>query len=149
MNRRNAQLGAAAIVGCIAYAASSLAAAPPGQYSIVNGTVKDNRTGLTWQQAVDWNTYTLSAAQTYCQNLSLDGTSWRLPTCKELLTLIDPVQDPAPAIDPTAFPGTPPENFWTSVTYINDGSRNWLVDFNQGYSISAPATQPSRVRCVR
>src|SRR5215472_2763046 len=83
------------------------AAAPVGRYTIANGTVYDNKTKLTWQQQ-SASQITLSAAPTYCSSLGLDGDTWRLPTMKELITIVDySIAPNGPAIDSAAFPGTP------------------------------------------
>ena len=64
-----------------------------------NGTVKDNITGLTWQQSSDTNKdgtinaydkMSYSHALSYCSNLKLGGfNDWRLPDIKTLYSLID------------------------------------------------------------
>lgn len=64
-----------------------------------DGTVSDLVTGLVWQQTADADgdsdidaddKLTYSGSQSYCANLSLAGhTDWRLPTIKELYSLID------------------------------------------------------------
>jgi len=66
-----------------------------------DGTVTDNVTGLLWQQCTNGlsgggcaagtttNLYTWSQAVTLCASLSLAGTSWRLPTDFELITIVD------------------------------------------------------------
>lgn len=64
-----------------------------------DGTVKDNVTGLIWQQSPDTNgdgsiTYadklTYAQATSYCANLSLAGyDDWTLPTIKQLYSLMD------------------------------------------------------------
>lgn len=60
--------------------------------------VTDNVTGLVWTQSTDIDGSGVvdyadkmyqGDAETYCSNLSLDGYSWRLPTIKELYSLID------------------------------------------------------------
>lgn len=76
-----------------------------------NGTITDNVTGMQWQQspdtdgdgaidAADKRSY--SAAVSYCENLSLAGyTDWRLPTIKQLYSLID-----FRGTDPSGYNGT-------------------------------------------
>ncbi len=76
-----------------------------------DGTVKDNVTGLIWQQSPDTNgdgsiTYTdkltYSQAAAYCTNLSLAGhDDWTLPTIKQLYSLMD-----FRGIDPSGESGT-------------------------------------------
>jgi len=50
----------------------------------------DNNTGLQWQKASGGYSKTWDAAVTYCDELSYGGYSdWRLPTIKELMTIVD------------------------------------------------------------
>ena len=127
------------------------AAAPPLRYAVnvAAGVVRDTATGLIWQRTLSSTTYSWDDAKTYCQELPLDGKRWRLPSIKELLTLIDPTQR-MPAIDPTAFPQTPSEQFWTSTPeQASDGYSKWRLDFSYG-STSAMAPEAAyRVRCVQ
>ena len=55
-------------------------------------TVKDNHTGLEWQDNRDAKTVKRDwqGAKGYCQELTLAGyDDWRLPTIKELQSIID------------------------------------------------------------
>src|SRR3712207_5444308 len=92
----------------VAMGAASIARgdAPPDRYTInaSQGLVTDVRTGLVWQQAPNAMQYTWDAANTYCRGLTLGGmTGFRIPTLKELMTLVDPTRV-RPAIDTKAFP---------------------------------------------
>lgn len=54
-----------------------------------DGTVTDLNTGLMWQQSLPPDKYTYSESVTYANNSTLAGyTDWRLPTIKELYSLI-------------------------------------------------------------
>jgi hypothetical protein len=89
-------------------------------------------------------------AQTYCQNLNLGGYSsgWRLPTLIELESVVnDSVYNPA--IDTTAFPGTPSYWFWSSSPYAYATSGAWVVNFVFGYTLTYDTSNTYRVRCVR
>jgi len=136
----------------LAPALPASADAPPGRYTVASGTVQDTRTGLTWQRAVDANTYTQPNAISYCTGLTLAGGGWRLPKVSELLTLVDPTKS-SPAIDATAFPSTPGGYFWSSSAYVGAGGAGdaWYVDFMTGLSSHSPtgSTASYRVRCVR
>jgi hypothetical protein len=138
-------LGVAVIV-----AAPARADAPAGRYSIAApGTVLDKRTGLTWQQGVDAKLYAWADAQAFCAALTLQGGGWRVPSMKELQTLLD-VRLQSPAIDPTFFPDTPVESFWSSSLWVGDPTFAWHVYFSLGYArYKFTLDTPLRVRCVR
>ncbi|HEX7480716.1 MAG TPA: DUF1566 domain-containing protein [Polyangiales bacterium] len=133
----------------LALAFPALADAPPGRYTVstTTGTVYDTRTKLTWQQTVDANSYTQANAKTYCTNLAPVGTGWRLPNVRELLTIVDPTKY-NPSIDPTAFPSTPVDYFWSSSNYVGPSGGAWYVNFVDGSSGTDVTTSSYRVWCV-
>jgi Protein of unknown function (DUF1566) len=121
------------------------ASAPPGHYTISSGTVFDTRTRLTWQQSVPAATFTLASAGAYCAGL---GTGWRLPTIRELETIVDySVAPPGPTIDAAAFPNTPTNLFYVTSTLVNGSSLHWSIDFSNGV-IGNNAGEPFNVRCA-
>src|SRR3989442_1486106 len=69
-------LGLAAVTAALIVHAQGM----PYCYTVDNGTVIDNRTGLVWQQTMTSTAMTWSDAQAYCAALSLNGATWRLPT---------------------------------------------------------------------
>jgi hypothetical protein len=110
-------------------------------------TVLDTLTGLEWQRT--WSEspgpgYWQPAAD-YCEDLVWAGRGdWRLPTLQELAGLVHQGRS-APAIDPAAFPGTPPTTFWTS-----SRASSWeyyTVDFQHGVTLITGRAEA--VRCVR
>jgi hypothetical protein len=116
------------------------------------GLVADSRNGLVWQAVVDGNTYTWAAAKAYCAGLTSatigpDGWVWRLPTRAELVSIVDVTRN-NPAIDPTAFPSTPTESFWSSSPTARSPSSAWLVDFRDGSSAYLDTSIAIGVRCV-
>ena len=125
--------------------------APAGQYTIdaAAGTVTDTKTGLVWQRDIPAGTYTWAGAKAYCSSLGLAGGGWRLPSMKVLQTLVDESRV-SPAIDLTAFPGTPSDFFWTSSAVSGSSVYAWYVDFyNGGYTDNNLVGDSYRVRCVR
>jgi hypothetical protein len=115
--------------------------------SASGGGVTDIWTGLTWQASVDSTKRSHSDAETYCSTL---GTGWRLPSVKELLTLVAATRK-QPSIETLYFPSTPSDNFWTStLNRTNPTTQAWYVNFTEG---SSTATEPRSnlwlVRCVR
>ena len=129
------------------------AAAPAGHYVVTagSGTVYDTKSKLTWQQTVSSTTYTWTDAKTYCAGVgtNLGGTGWRLPTIKELQSILDLSQTAAPYIDPTAFPATPSNSFWSSSPVATYPSYAWLVYFSTGSTSGNSITDTKNVRCVR
>jgi hypothetical protein len=115
-------------------------------------TVVDPRTGLTWQRDVASASSTWLEALATCNTLVLDGASeWRLPSYKELWSIVD-ITRSQPAIDPMAFPNTPPDHFWSSSPVGQDRTRAYFVDFAHGAPSGTggfPMTDLKGVRCVR
>jgi hypothetical protein len=150
----NARLLSSLAVVAVAASLALLAHAdaPTGHYNNANGTVYDTKTKLTWQEPGPSTPYTWTEAKTYCAGLSLDGTGWRLPTVKELLTIVDESRR-NPAIDPTAFPGLldlQSSEFWSSSLRAGDSSVVWSVSFRiSGRTQYWPVSTRCNVRCVR
>lgn len=117
--------------------------------------IRDRHTELRWQRYVDARFVTQPEAQAGCAALTLDGRKWRLPSMKELLTIVDEnvhaeyengVAVPK-AIDSHAFLGTPSQCFWT--TPLLAGNKAWGVSFRTGDASSLDATgQGCAFRCV-
>ena len=135
---------------------------PPGQpvarYNIVglapDETVTDLGTGLEWRRAALDGTYTFGQAQLQC---GAAGSGWRVPSVKELQTLVDDDKTAAPHLDDTVFLGTPTGRapFWTSSRSADLANAAWFVNFGTGESADATLVtgalldQPYQVRCVR
>jgi Protein of unknown function (DUF1566) len=136
-----------ALVGVVRPA---IADAPPGRYAIAAGEVTDTQTGLIWQQGMSAAAgATWADAPAYCSTLALNGHVWRLPSLRELQTLVDETK--TPAIDLTAFPGTPTTYFWTSDAFTGNPGNAWVVDFTYGFTFGfgIDVTFAYPVRCVR
>ncbi|MFF3501066.1 DUF1566 domain-containing protein [Streptomyces sp. NPDC003247] len=113
--------------------------------------VRDDVTCLTWQRSVAPRAYTFEDARSYCENLGLDGGGWHLPTRIELMSLVDTTRS-GPAIDTSAFPGTPAQYFWTSTPWAVEKTplRAWIINFYEGLtSNAADQSGAYQVRCVR
>ena len=97
-----------------------------------NGTISDAASGLMWQQSDSIKGMNWQDALKYAQSLSLGGHSdWRLPSAKELQSIVDYRRSPettgSPAIDPV-FQTTSIINeggkkdypyFWSSTTHLD------------------------------
>lgn len=131
----------------VLFDAPANANAPAGRYTVTADTVVDSRTELTWQRATgpasSWED-----AGSYCEGLSLNGTGWRLPTVKELLTLVDHSRTD-PAIDTTAFPDTESGWYWSSTPRASGSTEAWHVRFEWGDAWPESRVSDGFVRCVR
>jgi len=138
-------------------APSDPAVAPPDQYSLVSDDeVRDNYTGLIWQRGGSDDQLSWQEAVDYCNDLNLGGTAWRLPSIRELATLVDEAQV-APAINREMFPDTKygaRSNDWYWAT-PERGSAAWGLNFDDGFTGTNTGSAawntfgPSWARCVR
>lgn len=92
---------------------------------------------------------TTADAATACANLSLNGRGWRLPTVKELVTLVDVSVASGPTIDSTAFPDTPSGPFWSSTPWAEAACVAWTVYVFGGNAYSDEVSNSDYVCCVR
>ncbi len=114
------------------------------------GVVTDKTTKLQWEDTpLSASAYkSWSAAQSYCAQLNLNGTGWRLPTKRELETLVDYGKSGL-AIDSIfenmAF------TYWSATPYVNDDTQAATVTYSGGYSQSKRSKTDTSVyvRCVR
>jgi hypothetical protein len=126
----------------------SRADAPLTQYLILSGTAYDTKSQLTWERYPSLYIYSWEEAQTHCRDLDLDGSGWRVPSVKELQTLVDEGRT-EPSVDSFAFPVTANAKYWTSTVRASDKSRGWLVSFSFGSTSTDDISHFYRVRCVR
>jgi hypothetical protein len=165
----NASLTEALFVRCArGPAPASSPALPTARYTVANGTVYDTRTMLTWQQAAPSGAYTWADAKSYCASVSLNGApgvdqdsgtadgaggagGWRVPTAKELLTIVDVTKSTSPSIDCEAFGGAHADSVWSSTLYVGFSRQplGWAVHFDAGRLIALDVTSLNAVRCVR
>ena len=109
-------------------------------YSKDGSEVTDNATGLVWRRCVEGMTWSGSSCtgsatenthEAALQPAQAQTGGWRLPNIKELASIVDRSRK-SPAIDPAAFPTTPPGFFWTSSPYVGNSDKAWFVDFYDG-----------------
>jgi len=113
-----------------------------------NGTVTDTSTGLMWQQDGS-NHKNWKDALAYCEDLGLgDYTDWRLPTIKEIKSLVDDSRY-NPAINITFFSSTVSSVYWSSTTNADDTNNAWGVNFYDGYDDYYYKSDSYYVRAVR
>lgn len=127
----------------------TLAAAPAGRYTVTADTVTDGATHLVWQRGGESLSYSWISALSYCRNLRLGATTgWRLPTAKELQTLVDQ-RGTGTLIDTAAFPTATAGFFWSSTPVAASPDKAWGVDFSSGAATSRTTGSGYPVRCVR
>jgi hypothetical protein len=126
--------------------------------------VKDNQTGLVWQQLADGSYPSLNwtDADAYCTDLEHAGfDDWRMPSAYELFKLVRLDHAGSNHHDLSLFPNSPGDFFWTNGT-TNLYGPEWRLTLTFGsYVAPAPFSGPSqplladlmefehRVRCVR
>lgn len=138
-----------ALAAITAACCAAYANAPPGHYAVkAQGVVRDEKTGLLWEQKASVATFTHDQALAHCSELGLDGGGWRLPSIRELNSLVD-TSRVNPAIDAIAFPGTEAAIFRTSTPHASIAGTTWTVDFHYGQAQQVLLQDPAMTRCVR
>ncbi len=115
-----------------------------------NSVVTDKINAIYWQDnsaaqksSKDWDDAVL-----YCDELVLNGVShWRLPTFKELFSIVDYTRV-HPAINPV-FSFVNEGTYWTSTGFAPSRSRAWTIDFRTGKTYYSYTTTNHAVRCVK
>jgi hypothetical protein len=148
-------------------AVDALAMEPPNHYTISNGEVTDNYTGLIWEQTYSSASMAWSGAAGYCSGLSLNGHAWRVPSLNELASIVDEGRvgnnKPSPgaqgAVNLTAFPDTVncglTNWFWANAQFVGS-TFSWGINYcdgftgyNNGTGTAFNAFTVGYVRCVR
>jgi len=113
------------------------------RFEVDGSTTIDHETHLRWQRSVASKSHQSPGCGT------VNGfTDWRLPTLKELETLVD--ESLNPPIDPSYFPGTSTQDYWTSTLAV-PASSYYTMDFSDGTTGEAvgAGTATNYRRCVR
>lgn len=111
--------------------------------------VKDLQTGFTCEQSPDVFYGVWTEAIGHCRAKTLSGqTAWRLPSIKELSTLIDSSQK-----DPALPTGHPFGNikssiYWSSTPSETDDMVAWHVSFFSGEIVTDQKSQTRRAWCM-
>ena len=138
------------------------AARPDADYDTNSGdgTVTHKPTGLMWQRCLAGQTWSGSSctgtANVYSwvnakaiSNTFAAKTDWRLPTQKELLTLVDFAKTTAPAINTTIFSNDGGANVWSSTGFVDDTAQAMYVALSNGASYHQSVANALSVRLVR
>lgn len=117
----------------------------------------DNKTGLMWQDDSEAESIVLNweDANQYCSDLTLSGyNDWRLPSIKELLSIVDMNR-----FDPAIKQGFKYifhekekygyyYEYWSS-TPSDTSDLAWIVDFHNGSTDRDNKMNKEHIRCVR
>lgn len=115
-----------------------------GPYTDPNdGTINDTGNNLLWRKCARGRgtagmnytncgtvsgpaeTSNWASAVSYCNGLGAalgDGRQWRLPSVKELISIVDYSRSAKPVINLTLFPNTANERYWTSTNSFASGN---------------------------
>ena len=149
----------------LAVALPATARAPDSQYERYDSDaveIRDRETSLVWDRKNVIKQPNPAIAQGYCDGTVFPANNGRVPTVKELLTLVD--EDPhieydssfkppnvQKYIDQNAFAETKTpidRPYWTSTPGPTAG-QFWTVDFATGKTALRGTADPLYVRCVR
>jgi hypothetical protein len=123
-----------------------------------DGTITDHYTGLLWMKCPEGMSGTncqsgspsqreWGKARAECANLTVAGkTGWRLPTLKELQSIVDS-DSFRPAIN-TKFFGASSDPYWTSTPLAEHLSGMAIVVFVDGSTYYVSTGTPAATRCV-
>jgi len=123
--------------------------------------VTDRKFGLIWRRCVEgmnWdgamcsgvaNTFTYEAALRQAMvKVGSASPVWRLPDVNELSSIADRGRINA-AVDPAAFPVTPPNWFWSASPYLGNSGFARVVNFFNGSVYVSNRNHSGYVRLVR
>ncbi|MFH1809054.1 MAG: DUF1566 domain-containing protein [Pseudomonadota bacterium] len=122
-----------------------------GNLRFTAGTYVDRRSGLQWQSQHTAD-QSLQQALALCEGLSLAShDDWRLPSLKEMETLVD--RTDAHQSSPQTFAGivdsTIANEYWTSTPATPPLYGFYTVSFDNGRHLSRYRSSSHYVRCVR
>lgn len=157
--RRRSFVPVAALVAVL-LGGSALADAPRDQYAPFDRDepfIVDQHTGLAWSRRAETER-SHAAARAVCATLTYLTMPMRLPTAKELLTLVD--EEPhgeyengrvvQKMFDRAAFAGLPVDRaYWTDSLAVGAGNEAWTVNFGSGELAKAATVDDRYVLCVR
>jgi hypothetical protein len=107
-------------------------------------------TGLVWRRGEAPTSYSVTDATKYCSGL---GEGWRLPTLRELTSIMDYAVQVAPYVDASVFPGVSKNladaGDYRTATEVGGSANRYLVNFGSGIIKSYGATYARLVRCVQ
>ena len=139
------------ILGFVVFLFSSIPLSAAERFTLVldGAGVKDQQTGLVWEQAPDLEHDVWSRSVERCMTKAVGGKrGWRAPTIQEMKSLVDPAQK-----DPALPPGHPFSNiksaiYWTATPHPTDDIVAWQVSFFSGEPVTDQKSGTRRMWCV-
>jgi hypothetical protein len=119
--------------------------------TVFTGAVRDNNTGLVWEQVPDATGRPWGSATGYCVNKNVGGTrGWRLPSVAELASVLDGSPGAvAPFVPASVFTGVQSAGYWSATTNPDISTAARLVDFGDGGVLSVFKNIANHAWCVR
>jgi len=115
--------------------------------------VLDKTTGLAWEVKHRDNqndAFVFASAAGYARNASICGAGdWRLPTRKELLSIVDSEVTGSPTIDTRIFPRVRSAFYWSSEVDPRKTDQAFGVTFSNGRVVTANQAGRNRAILVR
>jgi hypothetical protein len=156
MKAHRSSVAAALLMLAMSLPGSARAAAPAGHYVVSgtgnNATVHDTKSKLTWLKGSRLGTWEEGKAICAGLGATVGGTGWRLPTYKELLTLLDLSQKSATSNDQKSDPVFPffgTGGHWSATPDAKDETKAWNVNFFYGDTYTYGITNQNSIKCVR
>lgn len=118
----------------------------------INATelIKDESTSLLWQDNIDSKELQITyyEAQEYCSKLAIGSQKdFRLPTLRELLTLVDYSRFKPAILE--GFTSVANEVYWSTTPFVDDADKVWAVNFRDAKTDIIAKSYDRRVRCVK
>ena len=117
-------------------------------YALTPEGTLDRESGLLWHSldATDKRAkYTFAAAEAMCENLTLHGRNWRLPTLEELYGIVDYARF-RPTVDMQYFGPMMHRYYWSSDEL--NANEAYVVGFKLGSVATAAKKEEAYARCV-
>ena len=114
-----------------------------------DGTVTDNTTGFMWQKILSTEDYTWENALAYCNGMTTAGyTDWRLPSIRELFSIVDYSRS-SPSADSSYFTNLTSDWHRSSTTYAYGAGNSFIVYMENGGSNWIQKSTDTKVWAVR
>lgn len=135
--------------------------------NLLDETIEDSKTGLLWKRCTEGasgaqcaDPMPFDSQESVLSRVDLVNNSpltlglgytdggWRVPTVKELASLVDRCTGGSPAIDSTIFPGNPSASYLSATYDAANTQQFWYVNFSDG-SVAVALPTNKYLRLVR